>query len=215
MILTEVVLPRRVVPQPNPAVCTGGDCGACCIAGVFGISVAEAYGLQDKSSRPESAKDAPVPFSWYTMAHALKCYEIGEALHDGVLDSVPFWPCETSAAQLGHGLHSGLQALAWWEYIRMGLRGGFYGICHVDIDGSGPLSMHNHWVLLCGARQIRVPLETVKGAARIDCELLVSCSAQHPDGTWMNAPQFLEKFGGFNTIMVRPRQARGERKAGE
>lgn len=205
MELRDVVLPRRAVPQPHPTVCPGGDCGACCIAGVLGISVAEAYDLQDKDCRASTAKDVPVPFSWYSMIHALKCYETGYPLHDGVLDSAPLWPWEISGAQTTMGLTSWVQGSAWWNYVRMGLCGGFYGVCHMDIEGKGPLSSHNHWVVICGARIVRVPIESVPGAARLDSQILVSCSARYPDGQWRDTFEFLEKYGGFNIVMVRPK----------
>ena len=55
----EVVLPRRVIPQPKPGVVEGGDCGGCCIAGLLNIPIERAYELQDPDERPKDAKDKP------------------------------------------------------------------------------------------------------------------------------------------------------------
>lgn len=41
--MTEVVLPRRAVPQPQPPVNPGGDCGACVFAGLTGLSFDTIY----------------------------------------------------------------------------------------------------------------------------------------------------------------------------
>ena len=66
-----IILPRRVAPQPSPAIVPGGDCGACVLAGLFGITVADAYAMQDPDERPADAKDAPIPFSWHNMVHTV------------------------------------------------------------------------------------------------------------------------------------------------
>lgn len=205
--LSEIILPRRAVPQPSPGLSAGGDCGACVIAGVLGISVAEAYELQDKDERPVNAKDQPYPFSWQGMGHALKCWG-RDALTDGVITETPLWPWEAWHNNMPWGLVGWQQNMAWWNYVRMGLLGGFYGIIQMDIDGRGPMFDHNHWQLICGARLNFVPHPTMDGCGRYDQDILVSCSARHPEGKWYDSRTFLRERGGFNVIMVRPKAVR-------
>ena len=202
--LSEIILPRRVVPQPSPKVVEGGDCGACVIAGLLGVGIAEAYDLQDRDERPEGAKDKPRPFSWQGMAHALACWG-REPMTDGVLDAVPVWPWEVHEMQTHWGMVGWQQNMAWWNYVRMGLMGGFYGVTHVNMDGKGPSFEHDHWVLICGARQRLEPHPTMKGCGTYLQEILVSCSARHPEGKWYDSRTYLFTHGGFNAIMVRPK----------
>lgn len=56
----ELVLPRRVAPQPAPAIVPGGDCGPCCVAGVTGLDVDEAYALAGDTPHAWSSTDVPV-----------------------------------------------------------------------------------------------------------------------------------------------------------
>lgn len=206
MRLTEIVLKRRAVKQPMPKLFNGGDCGACCIAGVFNIAVQEAYELQDKDERPKDAKEKPYPFSWWGMRFALHAWEKGYS--DGVLDDVPIWPwCETQMS-LGHGIKSWYQNIPWFHYVRMGLLGGFYGVAQVDYNSRGPLFSHDHWVLICGARERESPHETVKGAHKLNQEILISCSSKNPQGYWKDTRDFLRDDGGYNVIMVRPRTSK-------
>lgn len=202
--LSKVILPRRSLPQPSPAVYPGGDCGACVIAGVLGISIEKAYALQDRDERPEGHKDEPRPFSWTRMGHALHCWG-HDKLTDGVLDQTPIWPWEAWRNNMPWGLVSWQQNMAWWNYVRMGLLGGFYGVVQMDLDGRGPGSDHNHWQLICGARLNFVPDPKKDGTGRYDQDILISCSARHPEGKWYDSRLFLRERGGFNVIMVRPK----------
>ncbi len=198
-------LPRRVLPQPNPHVVPGGDCGACVIAGVLGITITEAYELQDKDCRPKSAQDKPVSFGWHDMSFTLKnggwC---GKNLTDTVIDEIPMWPGWIHKSQLTKGFCAWQYHLPWWNYVRMGLLGGFYAVCQVSLDPKGPLGSHDHWVLVCGCKEEETPVAAVPGAKRIDQFLLVSCSARHPQGVWWDASKMLIEHGGYNVILVRP-----------
>jgi hypothetical protein len=174
------------------------------IAGVLGISVADAYELQDKDERPMNAKDRPYPFSWSAIGNALQCWG-RDPLTDGVITETPIWPWESWRNNMPWGLVSWQQNMAWWNYVRMGLLGGFCGIVQMDIDGRGPGSDHNHWQMICGARINFVPNPNMEGSGSYDQDILVSCSARHPEGKWYDSSKFLRERGGFNVIMVRPR----------
>ena len=41
--MKEIVRPQRALPQPKPGVASGGDCWACVIGGMTGLSVSEVY----------------------------------------------------------------------------------------------------------------------------------------------------------------------------
>jgi hypothetical protein len=85
----------------------------------------------------------------------------------------------------------------------MAMHGGYYAICSISHAGTGPLKDHDHWVMLCGQRSVRVPLDE-EGSARIDEQVLVSCSAKSPEGFWINHLNFLKNHGGYNAILVKP-----------
>ena len=75
----EVVLPRRAAHQPKPAICSGGDCGACAIGGALGLEVMEVY-------ERFSSKGITNP---HEMARCLRC-----AASDGIADWIIEIPCE-------------------------------------------------------------------------------------------------------------------------
>lgn len=187
MITFEKVLQRRALPQPSPAINEGGDCGACCLAGLFGcFTVSMAY----KLSREEGLE----PFSWSGMATAIweaRSRDLTEAF---VLD-IPSWP-RAGRPVMQWGNPSWMQTIEWSKYLRMAFEAGYYGLASISHDGDGPFSECDHWVLLCGMR--------IEEDKRIDYKLLVSCSAHHPDGKWIETREFLQKYGGFNVILVKP-----------
>lgn len=37
-IETEIVLSTKANPQPSPSIVKGGDCGFCCLSGIFNVS---------------------------------------------------------------------------------------------------------------------------------------------------------------------------------
>jgi len=201
MAADNLCLPLRVVKQPSPAVYSGGDCGACVIAGLVGCAIEEAYGFQDPDMRAKGAKDRPTPFGWRDMAHTLKWRTRGIA---EVIADIPMWPHNIHEANQAFGYPSWQQNLQWLAYVRMALRAGFYGVCSVSHDGAGPLNDHDHWVMVCGARESVHPIESMPGASRVDQELLISCSASAPDGKWIDHLVFLKEHGGYNIILVRP-----------
>jgi len=197
-VLDEVVLAWRALPQPEPFVVEGGDCGACALAGVLGVGVEVVYdrlcaGRREALSRLELESAAD------------------EARRQGLLDrvvaDVPFWPSRKSYLAFGHPGH--LSFPEWWAYVRMALDGGCYGLCSVDFDRRG--ARHDippetdHVVVLCGAREVCVPHPTMAGASRIDRQVLVSCSARStPDEEWVEVRDFLSTRGGYNVLLVRP-----------
>lgn len=192
MSISEVILPRRALPQPSPKIVEGGDCGPCCLAGMANKTIQEVYDLQE---------DGPEAFSWPKAVRTLH-----EAKRQGWLDrfidDIPIWTQWKSKMQFG--MPSWDSNLEWFGYVTMAIDAGYYGFCSVNYDGKGPLVDSDHVVLICGVRELTVPHKTVKGAACIVPELLVSCSATCPEGRWEEHREFLTKRGGYNILLARP-----------
>lgn len=187
-----VTLPRRVAPQPIPPLYAGGDCGACVLAGLLGISVSDAYGF--RRDREVSA------FSWSEMNGALWRAQ-AHGLIDRLIDDVPRWMVPDAVRTYGDLATQ--QSIGWFRYITMALDGGCYGICAVDSEHRGPHHvMIDHWVMIVGARRVEVPIEH---GARIDQELLLSnSSTKCPSEEWVGVHEFLGSWGGFNVLLARP-----------
>lgn len=110
----------------------------------------------------------------------------------------PEWPQSVEMMRT-YGNPSWNQAMAWYEYVRMGLDAGYYGIAQVDHSKKGRAP--DHWVLIVGAHEI-YPEE----AGAIREQVFVSCSSRStPDEEWVDIRDFLRDRGGFNLYLARPR----------
>jgi len=187
-------LPRRAVPQPKPAINQGGDCGGCVLAGLLDLSVKDVYEMFRAGGHKS--------FSRYEMVEAVESALWTHELLDRVITDIPHWIALPNSQIWGHP--GWAQNLAWFNYIRMAIDAGYYGIASITYNKQGPPTESDHVVLICGARERREQHPTVASAKNIIQEILVSCSAAHPDGKWVNHIEFLEKWGGFNAILVRP-----------
>lgn len=206
-IRRELVLPRRALAQPSPGIVPGGDCGACCLAGCLGVSIERAYDLQDKDHRAKDKPEQPYAFGWTAMAWALKNAGWGENdLIDTVMDATPTWIQAYNGPIMQRGLPGWMMSYNWWSYVRLGLQAGYYGFCSICADGKGPLAPDDHWVLVCGVRERLEPFKDMPGNHCYH-ELLVSCSAKHPQGRWVEVRDFLTNYGGYNVILCKPKEA--------
>ncbi len=187
---TEVTLPRRVHPQPSPHRVAVGDCGACALGGLMGVSVDEAYALARDDGPPRS-------IGWQEMAQALRGSYGRGRLSRALLD-VPIWPNAVSSMCLTWGVTASWQSHAWWNLAATAIDAGLYGLACVSFKAAGSDSEGpDHWVLIVGYRS------RVDGS-QIRDELLVSCSTRHPEGRWIDRNDFLRQWGGFNTLWARP-----------
>lgn len=205
--MNEVILPRRVVPQPAPQLYPGGDCGACVLGGLLGITVAEVYERFQRDGKVEA-------FSWSETRSALIKAQ-WQGLLDRVIDTVPIWPIRVDA-HLIWGLPAWSMGQQWFSYVRMALDAGYYVTAAVDLDKAGPITEKagkrlvtepDHYVMIVGAREREEPIELDSGTkgARILQEVLVSCSStKTPDEEWVEARGFLRERGGYNVLMARP-----------
>ena len=192
-ITGEVILQKRVIPQPDTRIYKDGDCGACVMAGLFAIEVQEVY---------KEFNDGKInAFSWHGM-HGI----LGKAYWNGYLDrfvdDIPYWPVSDSLRTWGQPSY--MFNLSWFNYVRMAIDGGYYGIAGVDLDKKGPYSGLDHWIMICGVRVVERPLKHVKGSS-LDQEVLISCSSKiTPAEEWVEVRNFLTKRGGYNVLLVRP-----------
>lgn len=182
----EIILPKRVVPQPTPSIYPNGDCGACVLGGLLSMTVPEVY----KHFEVDIPKEH---ISYEVMRRALY-----DKKFDRKVIHHPEWP-ESIQSMRTYGNPSWGQAMEWYEYLRMGLDAGYYVIANVDYSKQGEAP--DHWVLIVGAHEI-YPEE--QGAIRE--QVLVSCSARSsPDEEWVDIRDFLRQRGGFNVFLARPR----------
>lgn len=184
-VRNEVVLPKRVVPQPTPNIFASGDCGACVLGGLLGMTPAEVY-----------------PFFEFDPKEDINFQKMRQAIYhrekfDRRITNFPEWP-QSFEAMRTYGNPARNQSMAWFEYVRMGLDGGYYAIANVDHSKRG--MSPDHWVLICGAREVFPEEQGV-----IEQQVLVSCSSRStPDEEWVNVRDFLTERGGFNCYLARP-----------
>lgn len=184
MTRREVILPRRVLAQPSPRIVDLGDCGACVVAGLFGVSIADTY------ERFSNVDGRPQPF---TRGHIV---DAARKLADAHIASIPVW-----LPMIGHhdgvpfGLDGSWQYGHWQDYVRMALEAGYYGIAEIDREGSAHAGRNaNHWVAICGWRSTDTMID----------EVLVSCSASNPGGYWIASRELLFRHGGHSVVLARP-----------
>lgn len=195
MIDEIVTLPRRVRPQPIPKLHPDGDCVACILSGLLEIPAETIY------DRFHPCLETP------DRLHVITALQVAasQGLVDRIVHDVPAWSVAPGLQFFG-GL-AYLQSLSFFRYARMAIDAGYYGIAFVDFERRGPIEgQPDHAVLVCGARRREVPVERGCGAAKIEHEILVSCS--HPETRmiekWVEIGDFLMRRGGFNAIWVRP-----------
>ena len=193
---TEVILPRRAHAQPSPHRVAVGDCGACVLGGLMGLTVDQTYALVC-GPRTFPLSSGPRSIGWQEMREVVGAAETKGTIARALTD-IPIWPNATPSACLTWGVTAPWQSRAWWGYVTTAIDAGLYGLACVSFKGAGSDSEGpDHWVLLVGYRR------RVDGS-QIRDELLVSCSARHPEGRWVDRNDFLRKWGGFNTLWARP-----------
>lgn len=194
----QVALPLRVVPQPNPFITRGGDCGYCVLAGLLGISVQEVYDeCGDDPQRQLGSRDRWVKAAnrW---AYAGKL--------DAVFSDIPIWPWTVPAIFMDFGLLGPSMGMPWFAFVRMALEAGYYAVAWVDHGRAGPLGHgSDHVVMICGARHRFEPSDDGDGTGVWRDEVLVSCSSRAtPAEEWVSRNAFLRDRGGYAVVLVRP-----------
>lgn len=186
----EIVLPKRAALQPDPPVYDQGDCGACVVSGLTGLTIKEVY----------QRKGEWRPFSRPGLADFLSQL-LREDLVHRYIDDVPLWPQAPSFYYTG--LTGTQMVQQWFRYILMALDGGYYAVCNVAFERNICETLEpDHFVLICGAR---TQFSSNRDNA-IQQELLVSCShAETPEEEWVPVYDFLQNWGSFNAILIKPK----------
>ena len=163
----------------------------------MGLTVDQAYA--------EVREGGPRSIGWPEMSEALRTAAARGRLSRVMLD-VPIWPHAVPSMVLTWGLTASWQSHPWWGYATTALDAGLYGLACVSAGGAGADSAGpDHWVLIVGYRT-RCEA-TGPDSGRLHDELLVSCSARHPEGRWIDRNAFLRHWGGFNALWARPAAA--------
>jgi hypothetical protein len=185
----EIVLSRRARPQQYPEINRGGDCGACALGGALNIDVSSLY-EQFTSKGITNA---------YEMARCLRCAS-SYGLADRIIETPCEWPSNRYLRSFGSpAVH---EYLCWFNYVRMAIDAGYYGLAQIDFSGNGGPET-NHWVLICGSR--------TKGAVTnevITGDVLISCSVTGEK--WYEARDFLTRMGGYDVRFVRPAELKAK-----
>lgn len=190
----EVILSRRVQPQPTPEMNPGGDCGACVLGGALGMSVERVY---------SELKGDVRSIEFGEMTRMLRC-AVSSGLADRIVEDPASWPRRWWGCD-SFGRPSHYEAPAWLKYVRMAIDAGYYGIATVDTTGArGTQGGTNHWVMICGARNRGH--EAYGGT--LTGEVLVSDSRRSVAMVerWVEAREFLQNEGGYDVLFVRPKE---------
>ena len=193
----QVVLPKRVVQQPKPQIHKGGDCAACVLAGLVGMTVEEIY--TDVYEQELDKVRAP---SWIEMVRYLtKLYYDGEL--DRFITDTPYW--SSNDAQRTFGDTFARQSSEWFKYVVMALDAGYYGLLNYSFDGKGPHSYPDHFVMVVGARAKSKKIRN-KAGWRVEQSLLISCSSSKTKAEfWVTLGRLARDHGGFNIMLARPK----------
>lgn len=207
-----IELPRQVPRNPEPAIVNGGDCGACCIAGVLGITVEQAYELHLAGCY---AGGEPIPQQSTVDVESLYATLEQSGMTDHVLEGMfdvspldyqpPGWQAFGRLPHFSFRLH--------FELYRALLSAGYYRICTVSNGGKGLESgwmcqQTNHWIMVRGARGIWSSPSPTSGSRRYKTEILLSNSARNqPHAQWADMKHFLQSWGGMVGVWVKPKAA--------
>ena len=217
MVIKESVLPRRPPKNPQPCIVEGGDCGACVLAGVLGITPLEVYDLHE-SGRYSGGGDISKlsAFNFHSMYRTLKkmasitqehCSGVPRRLEHALVE-IPIWPFTCHEMNTQFGLPGKMQSRAWLEHAKAMVSSGYYGIAQVKNGGKSELKNYgetDHWLTIAGWRctyetsDVPVPHGTYK------THILIADSAlSQPLEQWITAHDFLNVWGGFAAFWAKP-----------
>lgn len=192
-----VELPLRVVKQPTPELNPGGDCGACVLAGLLGMSVEDVYATLHRQGKPYT-------FGWGDMEEALRRAYYDTKAIDRYVTRTPMWPAHDALRAWGDASWS--QQLEWRSWLRMAFDAGYYAFATVRHTPEPGAFETNHWVLYAGLRTSWRD-GSIAGSRSGSYELLVSDSSRtKPHEEWFEMGEHLKGRGGFAVMLARPTQ---------
>jgi hypothetical protein len=189
-----VELPRRVVKQPTPELNIGGDCGACVLAGLLGMTIEEVYAKLHP-------KKIPYHFDMHSMHAALQIAKYDLGTIDRCITRTPYWPSGDS--QRAWGDASWTQSMEWREWLTMAFDAGYYALAQVRAIHEPMVFETDHWVLYCGTRTKWDGPPAARQSGEF--QLLVSDSGRtKPIEAWFGVGEHLKQRGGFAVMLARP-----------
>jgi hypothetical protein len=203
-----------------PPISPGGDCGACVLSGLLGITVDAAYELQLEAADRDDDAWTPRSFTPPLMRDTLEVARWRD-LVDRFVDQAPTWPDSGWLKDRCFGTHPERQSARWWEWLTMAFDAGYYAIAIVCMDGHGYYTPHSeqgrggynvgdHWLAIVGSR-LRHEEKVLKSGTKCGQyhrEILLSCSSTRtPDEEWVEAGRFIRERGGFHPFLIRPEGA--------
>jgi hypothetical protein len=184
----KVVIDVKPLPQSSGKVMDGGDCGYCCIGGMFGTgSILAAYELvEDKMPEDggwknrESITSYRIKLFLEAMGHEYEEY------------NPDFDHYKTGLMTNQWNNHN------WYHEFKNLIDAGKFLFASVRYDPAPPppprqYGEHDHVVLINGYREWYKPHPTVKGASSLQYEIRISCSAS--GDRWMDYQEFLYLHG--------------------
>lgn len=203
------------IKQPKSSINKGGDCGACCLAGILGWNESQLYELYKlillpyRGGHPREIGDV----NWWD----LKSDKLHYNLHDEmrVIEPIIFDPINLHILSDNDKFSSPLYTVPWrlepyWmQKIKIYLEAGYVGMTEIKLEGNLD-NIHtygevNHWVLINGAKQ-EIEIEEFEDGGtitHIKKYVRVGCSVK--GNYWIETDNFLKKYGGFNVAFIRKR----------
>lgn len=205
-----IELPRQVLRNPQPSIVDVGDCGACCIAGILGVSVEQAYEFHlpgryhSGAEIPKRSAIRAVNMQRSLENSGLAEHVVGCFMEVGSLESrVPEW---RAFGDLPY-----FQAGRYADVFRAFMSAGYYRICLV-VDGGKALDAQacgfqpNHWLMLNGVRAVKDSTAAVPGSYVMRRQVRISNSApSQPRAQWVDVADFLKCWGGMVGVWVKPK----------
>lgn len=182
----------RPLLQSTGRVLEGGDCGYCCVAGVFGFpTILAAYEDVERLTGEPRAQ-----------MYAFKLHRYLEKRGVPVTELRP----EFDYYKPGMTPYPWLNG-NWPRMVRSQIDDGRVLLTSIRFDGGGPVcsavevaSESDHMVLINGWRERLVPL--TGGASRIDQEIRVGCSVR--GDYWVEWQRWLYRYGGYCCVPLTP-----------
>lgn len=181
------------IPQKDGRVMDGGDCGYCCLAGVFGYeSTLAAYeamedAMPEGGGWKERSSMDPFRIKMFFEKHGLT-YEEYNPPFDYYKPGIMVYPWNN---------HN------WYRFFRYLIEGDKILYASVRYNRGVPpeprTADHDHIVLINGYREWYKPHPVVKGASSLICEVRVSCSAS--GNRWQKWEDLLY-WNGCSAIVV-------------
>ena len=206
----EVINNITPIKQPKPRINEGGDCGACCIAGIIGYTAEQLPKLYKNILKPYYG-GTPREVGSVNWADLLD--KTSKFMHNKlqitepvVIDNINFNDVEK------HNIYHNPYYSTPWNLIkpyihklRTYLEAGYIAMTTIKYDGTAnPLDFKgtDHWVIINGVKKETTKVKLDSGY-RYDVEFKVKIGCSVKGQYWINAEKLIKNHGGFNLAFIR------------